>query len=120
MSDLCRFGVSRALYEEFLRPLLLVGLFAPPEELSAAAVLGTFYFYSAHLLTAHAISWASHAFCTASLCERHYNTACVPSCAPEGKSCQENPTQYARPSSTSYRWTQSLRACSLCSAGAPE
>jgi hypothetical protein len=41
-----RFGVSRALYEEFLRPLLLVGLFAPPEELSAAAVLGTFYFYS--------------------------------------------------------------------------
>ena len=43
----CRFGVSRALYEEFLRPLLLVGLFAPPEELSAAAVLGTFYFYSA-------------------------------------------------------------------------
>ena len=45
----CRFGVSKALYEEFLRPLLLVGLFAPPEELSAAAVLGTFYFYSAPL-----------------------------------------------------------------------
>jgi hypothetical protein len=45
----CRFGVSRALYEEFLRPLLLVGLFAPPEELSAAAVLGTFYFYSTAL-----------------------------------------------------------------------
>ena len=43
---LARFGVSKALYEEFLRPLLLVGLFAPPEELSAAAVLGTFYFYS--------------------------------------------------------------------------
>ncbi len=49
MHHLCRFGVSRALYEEFLRPLLLVGLFAPPEELSAAAVLGTFYFYSAAL-----------------------------------------------------------------------
>ena len=46
---MCRFGVSRALYEEFLRPLLLVGLFAPPEELSAAAVLGTFYFYSTAL-----------------------------------------------------------------------
>ena len=45
----CRFGVSRALYEEFLRPLLLVGLFAPPEQLSAAAVLGTFYFYSTAL-----------------------------------------------------------------------
>jgi hypothetical protein len=39
--------VSKALYTEFLRPLLLVGLFAPAEELSAAAVLGTFYFYSA-------------------------------------------------------------------------
>ena len=39
--------MSRALYEEFLRPLLLVGLFAPGEELSAAAVLETFYFYSA-------------------------------------------------------------------------
>lgn len=43
-----RFGVSRALFEEFLRPLLLVGLFAPAEELSAAAVLGTFYFYSTY------------------------------------------------------------------------
>lgn len=45
-----RFGVSSALYEAFLRPLLLVGLFAPAEELSAAAVLGTFYFYSQFLL----------------------------------------------------------------------
>lgn len=31
---------------QFLKPLLLVGLFAPPEELSAAVVLDTFYFYS--------------------------------------------------------------------------
>ena len=53
---MCRFGVSRALYEEFLRPLLLVGLFAPPEELSAAAVLGTFYFYSA-ALHQHGLQW---------------------------------------------------------------
>ena len=71
MSALCRFGVSRALYEEFLRPLLLVGLFAPPEELSAAAVLGTFYFYSAHLLIACTILRASSALCIASLRERH-------------------------------------------------
>ena len=41
-----RYGVSRRLYESFLRPLLLVGLFAPPEDLSAAAMVGTFYFYS--------------------------------------------------------------------------
>lgn len=40
-------GVSTRLYEEFLKPLLLVALFAPPEELSAGAVLGAFYFYSA-------------------------------------------------------------------------
>jgi len=40
-----RFGVSDRLYEEFLRPILLVGLFAPPEELSAAVTLGMLYFY---------------------------------------------------------------------------
>jgi hypothetical protein len=39
-------GVSTRLYEEFLKPLLLVALFAPPEELSAGCVLGSFYFYS--------------------------------------------------------------------------
>lgn len=35
-----------AVYEEFLKPLLLVALFAPPEELSAGVVLGAFYFYT--------------------------------------------------------------------------
>lgn len=35
----------RRLYEEFLKPILLVGLFAPPEELSAGVVLGMLYFY---------------------------------------------------------------------------
>ena len=43
---MCRYGVSQALYEQFLRPLLLVGMFAPPEELSAAVMLSTFEFYS--------------------------------------------------------------------------
>lgn len=42
-----RCGVSARCYQEFLRPTLLVGLFAPPEELSAAAVLETLYFYGA-------------------------------------------------------------------------
>ena len=41
----CRYGVSRRLFEDFLRPLLLVGLFAPAEELSAAVMIGTLYFY---------------------------------------------------------------------------
>mmetsp|Transcript_13605 Transcript_13605/g.49465 ORF Transcript_13605/g.49465 Transcript_13605/m.49465 type:complete len:454 (-) Transcript_13605:248-1609(-) len=40
------FGVTDNLYRTFLEPLLLVGLFAPPEELSAAAVLGTLWFYA--------------------------------------------------------------------------
>ncbi|GIL93344.1 hypothetical protein Vretifemale_20752 [Volvox reticuliferus] len=39
-------GVSTRCYNEFLRPTLLVGLFAPPEDLSAAAVLETLYFYA--------------------------------------------------------------------------
>jgi len=41
-----QYGVSKRLYEEFLKPLLLVALFAPPEDLSAGAVLGAFYFYT--------------------------------------------------------------------------
>jgi uncharacterized protein with NAD-binding domain and iron-sulfur cluster len=35
-------GVSQKLYDKFLAPMLLVTLFAPPTELSAAAALGTF------------------------------------------------------------------------------
>jgi len=40
-------GVTSRMYEKFLKPLLLVGLFAPAEELSAASVLETLYFYAA-------------------------------------------------------------------------
>lgn len=46
---LCRFNVSDRMYNEFLRPTLLVGLFAEPESLSAAAVLNTLYFYGQFL-----------------------------------------------------------------------
>jgi hypothetical protein len=46
-------GVSTRLYEEFLKPLLLVALFAPPEELSAGAVLGAFYYYIEYPSTFH-------------------------------------------------------------------
>eukprot|EP00210_Caulerpa_lentillifera_P001559 g1497.t1 len=41
-----RTGISENLYNEFLKPLLLVGLFAPPEEISAASMLETMYFYA--------------------------------------------------------------------------
>lgn len=33
-------GVSKRLYDSFLAPMLLVTLFAPPTQLSAAAALG--------------------------------------------------------------------------------
>lgn len=34
------------MYDDFLKPTCLIGLFAPPEELSAAVVLSTFWFYA--------------------------------------------------------------------------
>ena len=40
-----QWGVSNRCYEDFLKPTLLVGLFAPPEDISAAAMLETLYFY---------------------------------------------------------------------------
>lgn len=40
------FGITERAYEEFLKPTLLVGLFAPPEELSAAVAIETLYFYA--------------------------------------------------------------------------
>ena len=43
---MCAPALHPAVYEEFLKPLLLVALFAPPEELSAGVVLGAFYFYT--------------------------------------------------------------------------
>eukprot|EP00471_Norrisiella_sphaerica_P006127 CAMPEP_0184489916 /NCGR_PEP_ID=MMETSP0113_2-20130426/16649_1 /TAXON_ID=91329 /ORGANISM="Norrisiella sphaerica, Strain BC52" /LENGTH=605 /DNA_ID=CAMNT_0026873575 /DNA_START=213 /DNA_END=2030 /DNA_ORIENTATION=+ len=41
-----RAGVSDKLIEGFLRPILLVGLFKPPEELSAALVMDMLYYYA--------------------------------------------------------------------------
>jgi uncharacterized protein with NAD-binding domain and iron-sulfur cluster len=39
------FGVSARLYRESFEPMLLVGLFAPGEQCSAAAALGMLYFF---------------------------------------------------------------------------
>eukprot|EP01038_Epipyxis_sp_PR26KG_P011604 gene11604-15541_t len=41
-----RFGVSKRLVDHFLRPTLLVGLFKPPEELSAAVTMELLYYYA--------------------------------------------------------------------------
>ncbi|MGD2182328.1 hydroxysqualene dehydroxylase [Lusitaniella coriacea] len=40
-----QFGVSARLYKEAFEPMLLVGLFAPPEQCSAAAALGMLYYF---------------------------------------------------------------------------
>ena len=51
--------MSRRLFEDFLRPLLLVGLFAPAEELSAAVMIGTLYFYGTYThVPSVVIHWA--------------------------------------------------------------
>jgi len=41
-----RFGVSKRLVDDFIRPTLLVGLFKPPEELSALVVMELLYYYA--------------------------------------------------------------------------
>jgi uncharacterized protein with NAD-binding domain and iron-sulfur cluster len=39
-------GVSKRLVDDFLKPTLLVGLFKPPEELSAAVTMELLYYYA--------------------------------------------------------------------------
>jgi uncharacterized protein with NAD-binding domain and iron-sulfur cluster len=40
-----QFGVSERLYKDAFEPMLLVGLFAPGEQCSAAATLGMLYYF---------------------------------------------------------------------------
>ncbi|MFW6357639.1 MAG: hydroxysqualene dehydroxylase [Chroococcales cyanobacterium] len=40
-----QFGVSKRLYQDSFEPMLLVGLFAPGEQCSAAAALGMLYYF---------------------------------------------------------------------------
>eukprot|EP00980_Cylindrotheca_fusiformis_P020915 scaffold7940_cov51-Cylindrotheca_fusiformis.AAC.1 len=41
-----RFGLSERLVADFIKPTLLVGLFKPPEELSALVVMELLYYYA--------------------------------------------------------------------------
>jgi len=41
-----RMGLSKRLVDDFIRPTLLVGLFKPPEELSAAVAMELLYYYA--------------------------------------------------------------------------
>lgn len=52
-----RAGVSDAAYNYFLKPTLAVGLFAPPEELSAAVTLELLCFYALNSQNAFDVRW---------------------------------------------------------------
>lgn len=52
-----RCGLSKRLVNDFLRPTLLVGLFKPPEELSAAVTMELLYFYALAHQTSFDVRW---------------------------------------------------------------
>ena len=52
-----RMGISPRLVNDFIRPTLLVGLFKPPEELSAAVAMELLYFYALAHQTAFDVRW---------------------------------------------------------------
>jgi len=52
------FGVTEKAYNLFLKPTLAVGLFAPPEQLSAASVLETLEFYALAHQNSFDVCWA--------------------------------------------------------------
>jgi uncharacterized protein with NAD-binding domain and iron-sulfur cluster len=66
-----RAGVTKNLYENFLEPLLLVGLFAPASQLSAAAVLETLQFYAAAHQPDFDMCW-----CTGTVKEKLFDPLC--------------------------------------------
>lgn len=52
-----RVGVTKRLVDDFLKPTLLVGLFKPPEELSAAVTMELLYFYALAHQTSFDVRW---------------------------------------------------------------
>ncbi|CAM9258546.1 unnamed protein product [Chrysoparadoxa australica] len=52
-----RMGVSKRLVDDFIKPTLLVGLFKPPEELSAAVAMELLYYYALAHQTSFDVRW---------------------------------------------------------------
>ena len=52
-----KMGISPRLVADFIRPTLLVGLFKPPEELSAAVSMELLYFYALAHQTSFDVRW---------------------------------------------------------------
>lgn len=75
-----KLGISDRLINEFLRPTLLVGLFKPPEELSAAVTMELLYYYALAHQDSFDVRWirsksiAEHLFASLSrrLISRHH------------------------------------------------
>jgi uncharacterized protein with NAD-binding domain and iron-sulfur cluster len=75
-----KLGISERLINEFLRPTLLVGLFKPPEELSAAVTMELLYYYALAHQDSFDVRWiksksiAEHLFAPLSrrLISRHH------------------------------------------------
>merc|ERR1712070_860191 len=71
--------ISERMIDEFLRPILLVGLFKPPEELSAAVTMELLYYYALAHQDSFDVRWiksrsiAEHLFAPLSqrLCREH-------------------------------------------------
>ena len=52
-----KMGISKRMVDDFIKPTLLVGLFKPPEELSAAVAMELLYFYALAHQTAFDVRW---------------------------------------------------------------
>lgn len=80
LSLFVKLGISERLINEFLRPTLLVGLFKPPEELSAAVTMELLYYYALAHQDSFDVRWiksksiAEHLFAPLSqkLISRHH------------------------------------------------
>jgi uncharacterized protein with NAD-binding domain and iron-sulfur cluster len=62
-----RFGLSPRLVQDFLRPTLLVGLFKPPEELSALVVMELLYYYALAHTDSFDVRWIRNGTVASSL-----------------------------------------------------
>lgn len=64
-----RFGLSDRLVRDFIKPTLLVGLFKPPEELSALVVMELLYFYALAHQDSFDVRWIKNGTVSDSLLE---------------------------------------------------
>jgi uncharacterized protein with NAD-binding domain and iron-sulfur cluster len=62
-----RMGLSKRLVDDFIRPTLLVGLFKPPEELSAAVTMELLYYYALAHQDSFDVRWIARGTVTSSL-----------------------------------------------------